>query len=69
MIPHFLIKVFPDQGQICKKEHLQAGVLFCVVFKFCNSVVKNENLTMDMHPKAVEQIMDYINIYSKYCNE
>ncbi|MBE6303471.1 MAG: hypothetical protein E7089_06010 [Bacteroidales bacterium] len=42
---------------------------FCVVFKFCNSVVKNENLTMDMHPKAVERIVDYINIYSKYCNE
>ena len=42
---------------------------FCVVYKFCDSVLKNENLTKDMHPKAVEQIVEYTNPYSKYCNE
>ena len=42
---------------------------FCVVFRFCDSILKNENLTKDMNPEAIEQIMEYINPYSKYCSE
>ena len=42
---------------------------FCFVFKTCNSVLKNKNLIRDMRPKAVEQIMEYINSYSRYCNK
>ncbi len=40
---------------------------YCIVFKVCSSVVKNDSFTMDMRPKAVEKIMEYINSYSKFC--
>ena len=42
---------------------------FCTVFQVCDRVVKDENLTKDLHPKAIEQIMEYIKDYSEDCNK
>lgn len=40
---------------------------FCEVFKICNSVVANAELTQDMRPEAVSMIMEYINLYMDDC--
>jgi hypothetical protein len=42
---------------------------YCRVFQVCDRVVKDESLTKDLHPKAIEQIMEYINDYSEDCNK
>ena len=42
---------------------------FCSVFQVCDMVLKDGNLTKDLHSKAIEQIMEYINIYSDDCDE
>lgn len=34
------------------------------IYEVCNWVVNNQELTQDMHPKAIEQIMEYINLYA-----
>ena len=34
------------------------------IYEVCNWVVNNQGLTQDMHPKAIEQIMEYINLYA-----
>ena len=40
---------------------------YCTVFQVCDRVVKDETLIKDLHPKAIEQIMEYINLYSDGC--
>lgn len=42
---------------------------WCAVFQVCDMVLKDNNLNHDLHPKAIEQIMEYINLYSDDCNE
>lgn len=42
---------------------------WCTIFQVCNWVVTNEELTQDMHPKAISQIMEYINLYKDDCNK
>ena len=42
---------------------------FCTVFKVCDRVVKDKTLTQDMQPKAIMQIMEYINLYEDDCNK
>lgn len=40
---------------------------WCAVFQVCDVVIKDENLIQDLRPKAIEQIMEYINLYSDNC--
>ena len=41
---------------------------FCAVFKACDRVVKDTTLTKDIDLKAIDIIMEYINLYADDCN-
>lgn len=41
---------------------------WCAVFQVCDSVVKDDDLIIDINPKAIEQIMEYMNLYSDNCD-
>ena len=46
---------------------LDAQEMWGSIFEVCNWVVNNQDLTQDMAPKAIAQIMEYINGYAEYC--
>jgi hypothetical protein len=50
---------------LCAQKLLDVQEMWGSIYEVCNWVVNNQELTQDMHPKAIEQIMEYINIYAE----